>query len=197
MLLTCRGTLFLILWISVESELYPSDTEDGLQVEYYDCLLVQSLSYCRRPTQPIDLIRDNDTSSCQLNGGKIHQFSELQSNKTKISTILHEWKSGIERVEEYSRYLRNVSATDGPLCQCTTTSSFGKNCEYRLPFGHTFEQTFGWRLTMKQENPVQVQIHGDIVCYKMLNCGAERLCLDWREICDGIQNCPEGRDESM
>ena len=195
MLLTCRGTLFLILWISVESELDPSDTEDGLQVEYYDCFLVQSLSYCRRPNQPIDLIRDNDTSSCQQNGGVLHQFSELQSNKTMISAILHQWKSGIERVEEYSRYLRNESAIDGFLCQCTETSSFGKNCEYHLPFGQTFEQTLNWRLQMRKTHPVQVQIHGDIICYETLNCNSGQLCLDWREICDGIQHCVEGRDE--
>ena len=151
MLFTWRGTLFLTMVVCAKSELYLFDTEDGLQVEYYDCFLVQSLSYCRRPDQPIDLIRDNQTSSCQQNGGQLHQFSELQSNKTMISTILHRWKSGIERVEEYSRYQRNISAIDGYLCQCTEASSFGKDCEYRLPFGETFGQTFDWRLKMRQE----------------------------------------------
>ena len=194
---TCRGLdVFLLMLISVRGQLYLSDTEDGFQVEYYDCFLVQSLSYCRRPDQPIDLLRDTDTLSCQQNGGKLHPFSELQSNKTSISTIFRQWKSGIERVEQYSRYQKNLSTImNGSLCQCTETSAFGKNCEYRLPVGKTFEETLDWQLKMRKTNPVQVQIHSDIVCYKTLNCDSGQLCLDWREICDGVQNCLEGRDE--
>ena len=195
MMSICRGTLLFMMFFFVKSELYLSDTEDGLQLEYYDCFHVQSLSYCRRPDLPIDLIRDNDTSSCQGNGGHLHRFSQLRSKKTTISTILHQWRSGLERVEEYSRYQRNITAKDGVLCQCLQPGSFGKNCEYRLTFARTFEQTLNWQVSTRISNPVQVQIYGDIVCYKTLNCNSGLLCLDWREICDGIQNCILGRDE--
>ena len=34
-----------------------------------------------------------------------------------------------------------------------------------------------------------------MVCYETLQCNSGLLCLDWREICDGTQNCLEGKDE--
>ena len=40
-----------------------------------------------------------------------------------------------------------------------------------------------------------MQIYGDVLCYETLQCDSGALCLDWREICDGIQQCLEGRDE--
>ncbi|CAF1392376.1 unnamed protein product [Rotaria sordida] len=49
---------------------------------------------------------------------------------------------------------------------------------------------------MKLENPNDVQEYGDIVCYKGVECNSGQLCLDWREICDGIQHCMFGYDEN-
>ena len=195
-MLVFKGTIFIIIFIFVENKIYLYNTEDGLSLEYYDCVLLQSLHYCRRPHQPINLTRDKDLSSCEQNGGQFHQFSELKSNHVNITTILHQWKSGIESVEHYSRYLRDSSSTiDGYLCQCIQSSSFGKNCEYRLPFGETFQQTLEWQLQMKEINPNEVQMHGDIICYETLNCSSGLLCLDWRDICDGIHQCLDGLDE--
>lgn len=35
-----------------------------------------------------------------------------------------------------------------------------------------------------------------IICYETLACDSGALCLDWREICDGIQHCMYGYDEN-
>ena len=48
---------------------------------------------------------------------------------------------------------------------------------------------------MRKNNSQKVQIYGDIICYETLECESGMLCLDWREICDGIQHCLEGKDE--
>ena len=40
-----------------------------------------------------------------------------------------------------------------------------------------------------------MQIYGDIVCYRTLICDSGLLCLDWRDICDGLQQCMYGYDE--
>ena len=188
--------LSLLVTLScVENRIYLQETKDGLAVESYDCVLDHSLYYCRRPQQPIELIRDNDTTSCQHNGGKLWRFNQLQSNRVNVSTILHQWRSSIERVEQYSRFLRGDRGWNGYLCQCVNPSSFGKNCEYRLPMRKTFDQALEWQLKMRIDDPWLVQEHGDVVCYERVGCDSGVLCLDWREICDGIQQCMFGLDE--
>ena len=84
---------------------------------------------------------------------------------------------------------------DGFICQCLYLASFGKNCEYQLPVGETLKETLDWQVHMRKENPQDVQVYGDVICYQMLECDSGVLCLDWREICDGIQHCLEGKDE--
>ena len=157
--------------------------------------MIQSLPYCRRPRATINLSRDHDTELCGQNGGQLHHFNELRSNQTNISDILHQWRSSVERVEEYSLFSRDPLKTDGSLCQCLQPTSFGKNCEYQLPAGETLEETLEWQLIMRIENPQKVHVYGDVICYETLGCDSGALCLDWREICDGIQHCLEGKDE--
>ena len=127
--------------------------------------------------------------------GELHWFSELQSKNISINTLQHQWTITLETVEEYSLYLKGFRLSDGHLCRCLHLGAFGKNCEYQLPDGETFEETLKWQLIVRKENPQEVQIHGDIVCYETLKCDSGVLCLDWREICDGIQQCLSGRDE--
>jgi hypothetical protein len=47
----------------------------------------------------------------------------------------------------------------------------------------------------RNDNPLKVQIYGDTICYTSLQCDSGLLCLDWRDICDGIQQCMSGFDE--
>ena len=187
--------LFLFTLFVVESEIYLDKTEDRFEIEFYDCVQIQSLDYCRRPKDPINLDRDNDIRSCEQNGGQMHRFHEIRSNNITPITILHQWRSTLERVERYERYLTDPNQSDQSICQCLRSGSFGKNCEYRLPLGTTFEETLRWQLAMREKNPQNVQIYGDIVCYETLKCDSGVLCLDWRDICDGIQQCLDGKDE--
>jgi hypothetical protein len=195
MRLIIRVSVLLIILCTVENGIYLYNTKDGLDIEYYDCVFAQSLFYCRRPREPINLTRDEDTLSCEENGGQLHRFGELRSKNISISTVLHRWKSTLERVEQYSLFLRDPNEKHGSICQCLQPGSFGKNCEYQLPVGETFEETLDWQLIMRKENSQEVQMYGDVVCYETLECDSGVLCLDWREICDGIQNCLEGKDE--
>jgi hypothetical protein len=92
-------------------------------------------------------------------------------------------------------FLRGSSEQDGSICQCLQPGSFGKNCEYQLPRGQTFEETLKWQFDIRDENQEKVQIYGDVVCHETLQCDSGVLCLDWRDICDGIQQCLSGKDE--
>ena len=79
--------------------------------------------------------------------------------------------------------------------QCEGESVFGKDCEYELPYGSTLEQTLDWQMEMRNADEWKVQIYGNITCYDGISCNSGVLCLDWREICDGIQNCMYRHDE--
>ena len=192
--------IFLLMFLSqlhpTENSLYLSHTQDGSNIELYDCFIVHDLPYCRRPTDPTDLHRTLVPFSCDgRNAGVQHRFSDLRSNNTTISTILHQWKSSLEQVQAFARYSHDHTQPDQKLCQCQGKSVFGKYCEYELPFGTTFEQTSDWQVKMRNENEWKVQMHGNITCYRGIECDSGRLCLDWREICDGTQNCMLGLDE--
>lgn len=152
--------------------------------------------YCRRPNDPIELDRTTEFQACDKTyGGVTHRFSALRSKNVPLVTILHQWQSSLEQVEEYLRYLNNQTLVDGFLCQYQQEQSFGKYCEYRLPVGNSFEETYQWQLTMQNDHPWEVQRLGNITCYEGLSCERGSLCLDWREICDGVQNCLFGFDE--
>ena len=195
MVLLLQATIIFAVFLSVENSIYLYHTHDGSEVEFFDCVYAESLWYCRRPTEPMHLTRDKDASDCEKNGAITHRFSDLRSNGISVSSILHEWQSSIERVEQYVRFLRDDSQTDGYLCQCTDNSSFGRNCEYQLPHGESFPDVFAWQRDERSFAGRRLLNHIDILCYQTLNCDSGLLCLDWREICDGIQQCMFGYDE--
>jgi len=95
--------LFLLILPLVEDSLYLYNTDDNLTVEFYDCITDTNLPYCRRPSIPIVLQRDQSTWHC-YHDGISHSFKSLMLNNISVSTVLHEWNSDIEKAEEYSHY---------------------------------------------------------------------------------------------
>ena len=191
-----KTSIVFALLHSIRSSIYLFDTHDGSSIDFYDCVVIDDLSYCRRPTDPINLTRTQTPLSCdERQAGIKHRFSDLQPRNISISTVLHRWKSSIEQVEALTRFAHHPAQPDQELCQCEGDGVFGKDCEYQLPVGATLEQTLDWQVQMREANEWQVQMHGNITCYKGIACDSGLLCLDWREICDGTQNCMFGLDE--
>ena len=199
-LIRMRGFLLLVSLPLAKADVYLYNTDDGSSVEFYDCVSDKSLSYCRRPLEPISLKRNDHRQHCYHNGTP-HLFPSLVSNNISVNTVLHQWKSSIKKAEEYSRYREQSQLEESIrnninyLCECTHPQSFGKNCEYLLPVGPTLEATLRWQVEMRTDDPSEMQRFGDIVCYATLTCNYGLLCLDWRDICDGVQNCMTGVDE--
>lgn len=174
-------------------------TENGPSMEFYDCVTIASLSYCRRPSSPVDLVRESDPQSCQRNQGTPHWFSQLRTWKVNVSTLLHQWGTNLEAVERYARYLRDAAEqTNEFICQCQRENRFGPNCEYGswqpLALDVGLRAQFRWKFT--GYGPEWLQLVAPMVCYRGVECDAGLLCLDWREICDGVQQCAFGDDES-
>ena len=189
--------IFLFILPLVEDSLYLYRTDDSASVEFYDCIIDSDLPYCRRPSEPITLQRDQSNLYCDHDGIS-HSFASLMLKNVSVSTVLHQWRSSIEKAEEYSRYKNHaisLSSDEKYLCQCRSPQSFGKHCEYLLPVGITFQETIDWEIEMRRKNKRDIQMYSDIVCYTTLICDSGLLCLDWRDICDGIQHCMFGYDE--
>ena len=185
----------LLIISLIEASIYLYHTEDGAAVEYYDCIYLRSLLYCRRPDGPIDLFRENDTWRCHHDGIR-HSFESLSSSNISVTTILLQWRSTLEMAERYERSsVSSDNLSEQYLCQCTHNQSFGKFCEYLLPMGLTLEETIHGEMATRKKREELVHIHDDILCYKTLECDSGLLCLDWRDICDGVQQCMFGYDE--
>ena len=188
--------IFSIQRISlVQASIYLYDTEDSASVEVFDCLYHGLILYCRRPSQPVKLQRDKDSRLCHHQGIP-HSFFSLWQQNVSVNDVLHDWRSSLDKAEEYAHYLENGSKSKETvneyLCQCNQVASFGRQCEYLLPVGTVFDQTVSVKF---QEKTKKLMYLGEIVCYTTLECNFGLLCLDWRDICDSQQQCMSGHDE--
>jgi hypothetical protein len=136
---------------------------------------------------------------CENDAEKIF-FRDLMDRGVEPSAVL-QWSSAVEIADFYARvfYNRSFLEEDGEkfICNCTTSGTFGKYCEYKLThdkrdFGEAIKAQFEQKRTGDSWN---TQRYGEILCYETLSCNAGPLCLDWREICDRIQRCWNGIDE--
>ncbi|CAF0916280.1 unnamed protein product [Adineta ricciae] len=190
-----RKVFVLFILSFVDSTIYVYNTIDSPSVEFYDCIFHKSLPFCRRPIEPIVLNRSNDLGYCH-NNGVPYLLADLRRMNISVGTVLHQWRSSIEKVEDYIRYLTNpIEQMNGHICKCVNSQSFGVTCEYLLPIGRTLTDTFYAENNLRMANSHYVQLYGDIICYETLQCNFGLLCLDWRDICDGVQQCMFGFDE--
>lgn len=101
----------------------------------------------------------------------------------------------------YASIFYNQTSTDEVddyfLCNCTKAGSFGKYCEYHLAHN---AKSFGEAIRIQYQHKLNgdswnTQRYGKILCYVTIPCSTGELCLDWRDICDGIEQCHNGIDE--
>jgi len=80
------------------------------------------------------------------------------------------------------------STENGSICNCTKDGTFGLLCEYELiTEKNSFEKTIEYQFALKSQHRLGYQIYGNITCYKTsFTCDYGLLCLDWRNICDGM-----------
>ncbi|CAF1380624.1 unnamed protein product [Rotaria sordida] len=190
-------TLFIL---QSQAFVYLYNTEDGTNIEAFDCVYYkekvfdQFVPFCRRVGRSSEIDRRSQT--CAPNSEK-HRFSDLRRKNISISELLR-WSSSIEVADQYAAFLSgNLYQTDGIICECKTPSTFGKFCEYEL-YGYTsINEILNAQFQHKGKisNQYKDQLYGHILCYTTLECDSGLLCLDFRDICDGRQQCTDGWDE--
>lgn len=177
------------------------DTEDTLLTDYYDCIYHNSeeasvVKYCRRSVTRDGFVRDEKQQiGCSNKGDKV-SFEELRQKNITPNDILLRSVS-IEDADKYAAYLVAINISDAnndSLCLCTANSTFGKYCEYRYAVGSSFSDNlivqFNYKFAYQGG-----YTYGSIYCYETVECDSGLMCLDWRDICDGKQQCMLGVDE--
>ena len=178
------------------------NTENNPAVQYFDCVYNisedgQEISYCQRPNR-IQTVNRN-SQECE-NQGEKKLFRDLLEQNISPSRVL-QWSSSLEMIEMYAGVFYNQSFIDVDgdqfLCNCTRLGTFGKYCEYELTHQATsFSEAVDAQFKGKKDGDSwNTQRYGKIVCYETLPCASSVLCLDWRDICNGHQQCSNSTDE--
>ncbi|CAF0759117.1 unnamed protein product [Adineta steineri] len=159
----------------------------------------EEIPYCRRLNETQQL--DRNRSQCENEGVKL-SFLNLLEEGIKPSNVL-DWSSSVEINDLYAAFFFNRSLienhNDPFICNCTMLGTFGKYCEYQWTNeAKSFSDAIKTQFEIKEADEDHLwntQRYGKILCYETLPCNTGDLCLDWREICDGVQRCSSGIDE--
>jgi hypothetical protein len=202
---------FLCFFVLCNCHVLLYDTEDIiLSSEKSDCVYVLDnvdikygggsagkIAYCWRPNITEDVTIN--MNKCE-NAGEIKYFADMLKDNIRPSEVL-EWSSSIAMADQYAAfYYKNDSKTESNekknfLCRCMHPSTFGRYCEYQLTHeASSFEESQNLQ-AINRSLLKNHQLFGDILCYKTLSCNSGLLCLDWRSVCDGEQQCVNGWDE--
>ena len=201
-MLTILVTTIVLVFAITDGRVLLYNTENGEAVEKFDCVYYmpnygEEIPYCRRSGGNQSLNRHRN--ECD-NQGEKKLFYDLLKQEIHPSITL-KWSSNVEIADLYARVFYNRSLIDDNnnqfVCNCTKSGTFGKYCEYQLTHeAKTFGEAIKAQFQQKEDgDPWDTQRYGKILCYETLPCPSSPLCLDWREICDGIQRCSNGIDE--
>ncbi|CAF1547038.1 unnamed protein product, partial [Didymodactylos carnosus] len=173
--------------------------------DYYDCLystmeLMRDgrsiVPYCRRPLPTLSL--PMNVSTCY---GKELTFGQLKLLNITVYDLF-EWNTPLDTMTKYQNYLTGMSGKNEIFCNCSINlNSFGSFCEYTFNFHQPSFELLIALMFVKQSLDLKLNVRlykdyslDNITCYMGLKCGTF-LCLDWRHICNGLKDCPNGEDE--
>ena len=196
-------TILLFIFTIASGRILLYNTKDGLVNRKFDCVHHKSddgeiIQYCRRLPESETVLHRNGTI-CQ-NEGELYSFRQLILQNILPSEVL-DWNSSIEMADLYAHVFYNRSSTENSddqyVCKCMKRGTFGKHCEYQLTHdAEVFSDAIKAQFEQKKNGDSwNTQKYGSILCYETLSCDSGLLCLDWRDINDGIQRCVDGYDE--
>ena len=146
-------------------------------------------SYCLRPSEDDDI--DNNLNR----DGDKYTFLDLKQRNI-TSTMLLLWHASLDIAEHYQIFLNNnsnLTSMDKFVFYNCTPPWFGPFCQFSPIRGKLSYSTMLLAYTFSRKQPVERG--SKVTCYQHLVCQTYLSCLDWREICDGKNDCLDGLDE--
>lgn len=153
------------------------------------------ISYCRRPA----LNNQYHSSNNQKCHGTSWTFNNLRTMNI-TGDDLYRWNAPIDLIDQYmSRYEDANNTTI--FCNCTATKfqSFGGYCEYSFP-NNNVNNAFSFDTVIDQQFETKEEAYadtadGNFTCFEGIKGCESIICLDWRQVCNGIPECLNGEDE--
>ncbi|CAF1464441.1 unnamed protein product, partial [Didymodactylos carnosus] len=157
--------------------LYSREGENHL-----DCFKIENVDYCRNSIT---------VANCSNNVEKIWHYSDLIHMNDSERYLLDKLSIPLHIIQSYAKYSKSsTNETDNIICQCSTRY-IGASCEYQLPPEGTPENVLHQQLSIKPQD----RFYSVPICYDDVKCDNVRVCIDWRNICDGIPQCEDASDE--
>jgi hypothetical protein len=196
-------SLTILLSSRTQEHILLYQTENSEPAEHFDCIFhtmqEETIPYCRKLNSEGWYV-NRSYSTCQ-NDAEEWTYERLYKMNISPSEVL-KWSSSVQKADNYAKFYfdqnKNEDLGNDSICNCTQSSTFGKYCEYQLTHEvDSFEDAITAQLYQKATDIFSIQRNGNILCYDTLvTCNFGLLCLDWRNICDGQQDCLEGIDEN-
>ncbi|CAF1454582.1 unnamed protein product [Rotaria sp. Silwood1] len=117
-------------------------------------------------------------------------FSTLEQYNINTDDLLN-WQIPFDVVEHYADYL-NTGSMNSFICNCTY-DRIGPSCQYKLI---SDLPTIGEVLKNQLLHPHERESELPACLIDGIECNAGLLCLEWRQVCDGIPHCDNGIDEA-
>jgi hypothetical protein len=134
----------------------------------------------------IPYCRERTDTSCQ---GISISFRTLKEKAVSTDELLYAWNAPIEVVNEYGKNPLNDNQF---FCNCSRPTQFGRVCEYEL------EKEVNLNTVIRRQFAMTVNKNNfddSVMCYMDLPGCVAIICLDWRQVCNGIVDCDGGEDE--
>ncbi|UJR18227.1 hypothetical protein I4U23_005126 [Adineta vaga] len=212
-MITIWQYIFCVCFLStvIDGKFHLYYTEVSSKRDYSNCLYSFALNSDNSEWQFIPYcIRDKEHDSNDQNkqcdkDDASYTFEQLKF-KNIDSLHLYDWNTPIDVISNYQKYLTNHDLTlaNWVFCNCSG-NWFGTQCQYSFHETNKNDE-LNKIITNQFGSKGLLDIFGDVgdllkdssflTCYEGLRCQST-ICLDWREICNGVFNCENGEDEPM
>ena len=150
-------------------------------------LIDEIIPYCFRPIG-LDHKSNLGNKSVENIFYTFEQLKQLKFNADYFYSLT----SSIDLIEEYIDNINGRNSLNGIILNCSR-GWFGRQCEYSFLFTDqlSMEEIISNEFHRQRSDIIFSELKERFPCFIHLSCDyiGQKMCLDWREICNGEINC--------